>query len=107
MIKQQVLNLLGLAKRAGKLVAGEDTVLRLLKQNKLKIVFVAADASEKQIDKFNKKCYFYKTQFNNDYTCDELSCAIGKPMCKILAITDQGFLDALNKSFSGGAINEG
>ena len=60
LIKQQVLNLLGLAKRAGKLVAGEDTVLNLLKQNKLKIVFVAADASEKQIDKFNKNVIFIK-----------------------------------------------
>lgn len=107
MNRQQVLNLLGLAKRAGKLVAGEDTVLKSLKQNKLKIVFVATDASLKQIDKFNKKCFFYKTMMNNNFTCDELSSAIGKPMCKILGITDQGFLDALNKSFNGGAINEG
>lgn len=105
--KQQVLNLLGLARRAGKLVSGEDTVLRMLKQNKVKIVFVANDASEKQIDKFNKKTYFYKTKMNNDFTCDELSSAIGKPMCKMLGITDQGFLDALNKRLNGGAINEG
>ncbi|MCK9471467.1 MAG: ribosomal L7Ae/L30e/S12e/Gadd45 family protein [Bacilli bacterium] len=107
MNKQKVLNLLGLANRARKLVAGEDTVLRLLKQKKLKIVFVASDASLKQIDKFEKKCFFYETKMNNDYTCDELSNAIGKPMCKILAVTDQGFLDALNKSLNGGAINEG
>ena len=107
MSDQQVLSLLGLAKRAGKLIAGEDSVLRLLKLNKLKIVFVANDASEKQKDKFIKKSYFYKTQLNNDYSCDQLSSAIGKPMCKILGITDQGFLDALNKSLNGGANNEG
>ena len=107
MDKQRVLNLLGLAKRAGKLVSGEDTVLRMLKQNKIKIVFVANDASEKQIDKFDKKTYFYKTKMNNDFSCDEISSAIGKPMCKILGVTDQGFLEALNKSLNGGAINEG
>lgn len=105
--RQKVLNLLGLAKRAGMLVSGEDTVLKLLRQNKLKIVFIASDASDKQIDKFDKKCFFYNTQMNNDFTCDELSSAIGTPMRKILAITDQGFLDALNKSLNGGAINEG
>lgn len=107
MNRQKVLNLLGLAKRAGMLVSGEDTVLKLLRQNKLKIVFIASDASDKQIDKFDKKCFFYNTQMNNDFTCDELSSAIGTPMRKILAITDQGFLDALNKSLNGGAINEG
>lgn len=107
MDRQRVLDLLGLARRSGKLVAGEDTVLRLLKQNKLKIVFVASDASIKQIDKFDKKCFFYETKMNNDFSCDELSKAIGKPMCKILAITDQGFLDALNKSLMEVQINEG
>lgn len=107
MNRQQVLNLLGLARKAGKLAAGEDTVLKLLRQNKLKIVFVANDASARQIDKFDKKCFFYNTKMNNSFTCNELSKAIGKPMCKILAITDQGFLDALNKSLDGGAINEG
>lgn len=107
MNKQQVLNLLGLARRAGKLVAGEDTVLRMLKQKKLKIVFVASDASPKQLDNFNKKCFYYKTNINNIFTCDELSNAIGKPMCKFLGVTDQGFLDALNKSLNGGATNEG
>lgn len=107
MNRQQVLNLLGLARRAGKLVAGEDTVLKLLRQNKLKIVFVANDASDRQIDKFDKKCFFYNTKMNNSFSCSEISNAIGKPMCKILGITDQGFLDALNKSLDGGAINEG
>lgn len=106
MNKQQVLNLLGLAMKAKKLVSGEDTVISLLKQNKLKIVFVASDASEKQIDKFNRKCYFYNTIMNNEFTSEELSSAIGKPMRKILAVTDQGFSEALNKNLVGGAISE-
>jgi ribosomal protein L7Ae-like RNA K-turn-binding protein len=101
-----VLQLLGLAYRARKISTGEDAVLRLLKQNKIKIVFVAKDASPNTIDQFDKKCYFYNTKMNNDYTCDELSKAVGKTMCKILAVTDQGFSDALMKYF-GGAVNEG
>lgn len=107
MDRTNVLNLLGLARRARKLVAGEDTVIRYLKDRKIKIVFVASDASEKQIDKFDKKCFFYETKMNNEFTSSELSNAIGKQNIKILGITDQGFLDALNKSLDGGAINEG
>lgn len=103
----QVLNIIGLAYRARKVITGEDTVLRLLKQNKFKIVFVASDAAIRTIDKFEKKCFYYKTPLNINYNTAELSNAVGKPMCKILAITDQGFFDALMKSLNGGAINEG
>jgi len=105
--RKKVLNILGLAYRARKLIAGEDTVLRMLRLKKLQIVFVAKDASSNTIDKYDKKCYFYDTPMNNEYTCDELSRAIGKPMCKILAITDRGFLEALQKNLNGGALNEG
>lgn len=105
--RKKVLNLLGLANRAGKLVSGEDSVLRLLKQNELKLVFIASDASAKQIDKFSKKCFFYKTKLDNTFNCEELSSAIGKPMRKIIGITDEGFLKALNEYLNGGAINEG
>ncbi len=106
MNKKQVLNLLGLAKRAGKLVTGEDTVLKSLRHNDLKIVFVASDASKRQIDQFNKKTYFYEVKFNNNFTCDELSQATGKPMCKVLGITDQGFSESIYKNLEGGAENE-
>jgi len=96
--KEKVLKTLGLARRAGKVASGEDNVLKLLRENKLKFVFIASDASKKQIDKFTKKCFYYNVDVNNDFTCEELSNAIGKPMCKYLGITDQGFLDALKKS---------
>lgn len=44
--KQQSLQLLGLARRAGRLATGEATVLKKVRQHQAELVFVAADAAE-------------------------------------------------------------
>ena len=88
----KVLNLLGLAYKAKKIINGEENVIFALKSGKCKIVFVANDASLKTIDRIDKKCFFYNTMINR-----ELSRAIGRPLVKILALTDQGFYEALVK----------
>lgn len=43
---QKVLNLLGMAQRAGKLVSGEDLSLKEIRNGTAKLVIVAVDASE-------------------------------------------------------------
>lgn len=95
--KQKRLNLLGLAFRAGKIISGEDLVIKSMQQQKAKLVFVASDASSSTIDKFDKKCYFYNVECIYDFDTDELSKSIGKPMRKIIALTDKGFCDAFKK----------
>ena len=92
----KALNLLGLAQRAGFIVTGEDNVEKSLQKQKLKIVFVASDASSNTIDKFVKKCYFYKVECNLDFDTQELAKALGKPR-KIVGLTDQGFYETLVK----------
>lgn len=95
-MRNKTLNLLGLAQRAGFIVSGEDNVINALQKQRLKIVFVASDASSKTIDKFVKKCYFYKVECNLDFTCEELSQALGKSR-KIIGLIDQGFYETLIK----------
>lgn len=94
---EKVLNLLGLAYKAKKIINGEENVISALRQGKCKIVFVASDASSKTIDRLEKKCFFYKVIINKDFSTDELSMSIGKGLVKIMALTDQGFFDSLNK----------
>jgi ribosomal protein L7Ae-like RNA K-turn-binding protein len=106
LLNDKVLNILGLARSANKVIAGSETVDRLLRLNKLSFVFVARDASSRTIDRFEKKSFFYKTPVNISYSCDELSKAIGKPMCKVLGITDSGFANSLKKHLNGGVVNE-
>lgn len=106
-IKTKVLNLLGLAYRARKVIRGEENVVKSMQLGKIRMVFVASDSSKRTIDKFSKKCFFYNVPVVFDYSTDELSNAIGRPMCKILAITDQGFYEALKNIINRGGQNEG
>lgn len=95
--ENKILNLIGLAKKAGKAVVGDDTVMMSLRSNKLKIVFVANDASARTIDKYEKKCFFYNVEVNMAYNSNELNHAIGKENAKIVGITDNGFHKAIKE----------
>jgi len=104
--EERILNLLGLAFKAKKIITGEENVVFGLQSNKCKIVFVANDASSKTIDKFEKKCFFYNVDFNNKFSTDELTKSVGKTLVKVMALTDQGFYDSLVKLFKWGVFYE-
>ena len=104
-MKEKVLNLLGLATKAGLLVSGEDIVIDAMRKKKAKIVFLGSDCSENTLDKFKNKCFYYKTELNTMFTSEELSHSIGKTRM-VLAITDNGFHNAIKK-YLGGGENEG
>ena len=63
-------NLIGLAQRAGKVISGEELVIKAIQSGKAKFVFLANDAG--------------------DNLTLELSAALGKPR-KVVAIADAGF----------------
>ena len=104
-MKQKILNLLGLATRAGLLVSGEDIVIDAIQKKKAKIVFIGSDASDNTVDKFQKKCFHYKIEVNTMFTSEELSHSIGKTRM-VLAIVDLGFYKSIKK-YLGGVENEG
>ena len=104
--KKKALNLLGLAYRARKVINGEENVIENLQKGKCKIVIVANDASMRTLDKFQKKCFFYNTQLITDFTCEELSKALGKGLVKIIALTDQGFCNAFCENLKWGVAYE-
>ena len=104
-MKQKILNLLGLATRAGLLVSGEDIVIDAIQKKKAKSVFIGSDASDNTVDKFQKKCFHYKIEVNTMFTSEELSRSIGKTRM-VLAIVDLGFYKSIKK-YLGGVENEG
>lgn len=104
-MREKVLNLLGLATRAGLLVSGEDIVIDAMRHKKAKIVFLGSDCSENTLDKFKKKCFHYKIELNTMFSSEELSHSIGKTRM-VLAINDLGFYNSIKK-YLGGENNEG
>ncbi len=99
-MKEKIFQLLGLAFRANKIVTGEDNVIHALQKKIVKIVFIASDCSNKTIDTFEKKCFFYKIPCNKMFSSDEISRSLGK-IRKIIALCDEGFYMTYQKYMRG------
>ena len=93
----KVLNLLGLAYAARKMVLGEEVLNGM---NKVKLVLVASDISEKSRERVDKKCYYYNVDSIDCFTSDELSSAIGKATVKLIGITDKGFAQSIKSKIN-------
>ena len=90
MNKQKVSNLLGLAQRAGKIISGEEFVIKSVQEGKARLVFLADDAAPNLTKKITDKCHYYGIPVLTVFSTLELSTAVGKAR-KVLAITDAGF----------------
>lgn len=86
----KLLNMLGLAKRAGKLITGEELVVKSIQNSSAKLVFLATDASANLTKKIIDKSNTYQIKTSQKYSQDELSRAIGSDR-KVIAVLDEGF----------------
>ncbi|MGY3766352.1 YlxQ-related RNA-binding protein [Vagococcus vulneris] len=93
---QNVLNMLGLAMRAGKLVSGEEITLKALKSKKLSLVLIAGDVSENTNKKIHDKCQYYETPVFTFMTKADISHAIGRSR-SIIGVTDRGFAQKMRE----------
>ncbi|MCE7794564.1 YlxQ family RNA-binding protein [Salipaludibacillus sp. CUR1] len=83
--------LLGLMQRAGKLVTGEELVVKSIQNNKVHLVIVASDASDNTKKKITDKCTYYNIPyiiFENRFVIGQ---AIGKAERVAVAVQDKGF----------------
>ena len=90
MNKQKIANLLGLAQRAGKIISGEEMVVKAIQDQKVKLIFLAHDAGPNLTKKIQDKSHYYQVEIVTVFSTLELSTAIGKAR-KVAAITDAGF----------------
>ena len=100
-MKNNYLNLIGLAYRARKCSLGEETIVKDIQQQKAKLVIIASDIGPQTHKKITDKCKSYDIPYvivAEDR--DELSHAIGKSQRVAIAILDKGFATKL-KSLLG------
>ena len=100
MPKDKVLSLLGIAQKAGKVVSGEFSVEKAVKEGKACLVLVAGDASDNTKKMFRNMCSYYKVPLYVHSAKETLGHCIGKQFRASLAVTDVGFANALNKQLS-------
>lgn len=88
--REKLSNLLGLAQRAGKLISGEELVIKAIQHQEAKLVFLANDAAVNLTKKITDKSTFYTIEVSTAFNALELSMALGKPR-KVVCVVDAGF----------------
>lgn len=94
-MSNKVYSLIGLAKRAGKVVAGEDTCIRAVKSNKVFLVIVAEDASDNTKKEFSNACSYRGINISFFGRKKHLGRYVGKEMRAVIGVLDRGFSTVL------------
>lgn len=84
-----MLNTLGIAFRAGKVISGEEFVVDGIRSGKVKLVLLATDAGVNTTKKVKDKSSSYNVDLIHAYTSLELSTSIGKVNRKVIGVTDK------------------
>ena len=101
---QKICGLIGLATKAGKIVAGTDACLEEIEKKNVKLLILASNVAER-----TRKTFIEKYKKNNivvyeGLTIEEISNSIGKTNKATVGIKDKGFAQAINKVISGGEM---
>lgn len=96
-MENKVLSMLGLATRARKLVSGEFSVEKAVKEGKAVLVLVAEDASNNTKKLFTNMCDYYQVPMYVISNKESLGHAMGKEIRASIAILDTGFANAIMK----------
>ena len=104
MINNNILGLIGLAMKAGKIAFGADSVEESILKRKVKLVIVSKESSERTKSKFIKLCQNYNIPIIIDGNIDDLSKTIGKSNKAVIGIKDINFANSIQKKYDGGDI---
>ncbi|CAH2213979.1 L7Ae/L30e/S12e/Gadd45 family ribosomal protein [Tepidibacter aestuarii] len=90
-MNNKILSLLGIVLRSGNLVSGDDTTLSELKKGTIKLIIIAADASENTKKLFRDKSEYRDVPYIIDFTKEELGRSIGKSNRAVIGIKSEQF----------------
>lgn len=101
----KVLNFLGIMTRAGKIITGEDLLIKAIQNKKINLVLIAEDCGKNTKKKIKDKSSYYNIECIDIFTIKEISNAIGKKRVAV-GIADKGFSEKLKELIKqGGYIN--
>lgn len=98
--------MLGLAMRARKVRSGEFSTEKSVKEQKSRLVIVAADASENTKKMFRNMTSYRKIPYYEYGNRETLGRAIGLEFRASLSVEDAGFAEQMIKILDGGSVNE-
>lgn len=96
--------LIGLATRAGKICFGTEACFEQIERKKVKLVFLATNASERTKKRIKEKCKEQKVPVEESFSMEQISQATGKTNKVVIGIQDYHFANQMQKIISGGEI---
>jgi len=96
-----ILNMVGLALRAGRLEVGEEPVGKACRARACRLILVARDAADPTFRRVRHfadagQCLWISVP----YSKEELGAAVGRTVCAMAAITDTGFAEAIARKLA-------
>ena len=101
-----VLQLLGLAQRAGRVKSGEFMTENMVKEGKAFLCIAAEDASDNTRKKFKDMCSYYNVPYMQYSDKETLGRAIGKEFRATMCVTDAGFAEQIQKRVLNGGSDK-
>ena len=99
-----VLHLLGIARKAGRVEVGEEPVGASARARQARLILVASDAADNSARRAAHFAQAGKAPwFRVPYTKGELGGTVGRASCAMLALTDVGLAAALLARLAAGA----
>lgn len=89
--RHKILQIIGLAARARRLVSGEDVCQRQLRAGKGALCIVAEDASDNTKKRFSDICGYRRIELVFFGEKEELGKFTGKGIRTVIVVTDDGF----------------
>lgn len=99
MQNKQYLSLLGLARRAGRLAMGHDTVLDSIKKRKAKLLLFSSDISDRLVEEVSRATDAFCPNlpcFRISETMEELHMALGY-RAGVIAVNDVNFANRMTE----------
>lgn len=90
--------------KAGKVCFGADSVEENVIKQKVKLLIISEDSSERTKNKFINICEKYNVPVIIDGDIDTLSKSIGKSNKAIIGIKDINFAESIQKKYNGGDV---
>ncbi|MBO4695772.1 MAG: ribosomal L7Ae/L30e/S12e/Gadd45 family protein [Lachnospiraceae bacterium] len=100
----RVLNMLGIARKAGKICSGEFQAEDAVRRGKACLVIIAGDAAKNSRKNMTDACAYYKVPAEFYGTKESLGRAIGCEFRAVVCVTDQGIADKIVNLIHVGGI---
>lgn len=92
---KKLFGMIGLAKRAGKILSGENKCKEAIKSGRVYLCILSEDASHNTEKSIRNSCTFYDVPLVVFGTREQLGGAVGNASNSVLALTDENFCEAI------------